>query len=59
MGPLKKSLECQAAVRSTIKPLKLGINSNNVDAFAKILTMAKQKFRPTRFGGFPGAKAYI
>jgi hypothetical protein len=21
--------------------------------------MAKQKFRPTRLGGFPGAKAYI
>jgi hypothetical protein len=29
------------------------------DAFAKTLTMAKQKFRPTRLGGFSGAKAYI
>jgi hypothetical protein len=29
------------------------------DAFAKALTMAKQKFRPTRLGGFSGAKAYI
>jgi hypothetical protein len=28
------------------------------DAFTK-LTMAKQKFRPTRLGGFSGAKAYI
>jgi hypothetical protein len=24
-----------------------------------LITMAKQKFRPTRFGGFSGAKAYI
>jgi putative protease len=29
------------------------------DAFAKIQRMAKQKFRPTRPGGFSGAKAYI
>jgi len=29
------------------------------DAFAKTLTMAKHKFRPTRFGGFSGAKAYF
>jgi hypothetical protein len=29
------------------------------DAFAKIRRMAKQKFRPTRLGGFSGAKAYI
>jgi hypothetical protein len=28
------------------------------DAFAKTLTMAKQKFRPARLGGFSGAKAY-
>jgi hypothetical protein len=30
----------------------------NHDAFAKIRGMAKQKFRPTRLGGFSGAKAY-
>jgi hypothetical protein len=24
-----------------------------------LITMAKQKFRPTRLGGFSGAKAYI
>jgi hypothetical protein len=29
------------------------------DAFAKTMTMAKQKFRPTRLGGFSGTKAYI
>jgi hypothetical protein len=29
------------------------------DAFAKTFGMAKQKFRPTRPGGFSGAKAYI
>ena len=29
------------------------------DAFAKNNKMAKQKFRPTRPGGFSGAKAYI
>ena len=29
------------------------------DAFAKTQRMAKQKFRPTRNGGFSGAKAYI
>jgi len=29
------------------------------DAFAKKLEMVKQKFRPTRLGGFSGAKAYI
>jgi hypothetical protein len=31
----------------------------NIDAFAKTHKMAKQKFRPTRLGGFSGAKAYI
>ena len=30
-----------------------------VDALAKKNWMAKQKFRPTRLGGFSGAKAYI
>jgi len=30
-----------------------------VDALAKTHWMAKQKFRPTRLGGFSGAKAYI
>jgi len=30
-----------------------------IDAFPKIHGMAKQKFRPTRLGGFSGAKAYI
>lgn len=29
------------------------------DAFAKDIEMAKQKVRPTRLGGFSGAKAYI
>jgi hypothetical protein len=29
------------------------------DAFAKTQKMAKQKFIPTRLGGFSGAKAYI
>jgi hypothetical protein len=29
------------------------------DAFAKNQGMAKQKFRPTRLGGFSGSKAYI
>jgi hypothetical protein len=29
------------------------------DAFAKTHRMAKQKFRPTRLGGFSGVKAYI
>jgi hypothetical protein len=28
----------------------------NFDAFAKAQEMAKQKFRPTRLGGFSGAK---
>jgi hypothetical protein len=32
---------------------------NFVDVFAKNQRMAKQKFRPTRLGGFSGAKAYI
>jgi hypothetical protein len=36
-----------------------GAMTTNYDAFAKTLTMAKQKFRPTRLGGFSGAKAYI
>jgi hypothetical protein len=31
----------------------------NFDTFAKTLTMAKQKFRPTRLGVFSGTKAYI
>jgi hypothetical protein len=30
-----------------------------IDAFAKTRRMAKQNFRPTRLGGFSGAKAYI
>jgi hypothetical protein len=30
-----------------------------IDAFAKTRGMAKQKIRPTRLGGFSGAKAYI
>jgi hypothetical protein len=30
-----------------------------VEALAKNQRMAKQKFRPTRLGGFSGAKAYI
>jgi hypothetical protein len=29
------------------------------DALAKIHRMAKQKFRPTRLGGFSGTKAYV
>jgi len=29
------------------------------DVFTKKHEMAKQKFRPTRLGGFSGAKAYI
>jgi hypothetical protein len=29
------------------------------DALAKTYRMAKQKFRPTRLGGFSGMKAYI
>jgi hypothetical protein len=29
------------------------------DAFAKTHKMAMQKIRPTRLGGFSGAKAYI
>jgi hypothetical protein len=32
---------------------------SNFDAFANIITMAKQKFRPARLGGFSGTKAYI
>jgi hypothetical protein len=37
------------------------VNSYGImgDAFAKTHGMAKQKFRPTRLGGFSGAKAYI
>jgi hypothetical protein len=31
----------------------------NLDALAKALEMAKQKFRPTRLSGFLGAKAYM
>jgi len=31
----------------------------SVDAFAKNCEMAKQKFCPTRLGGFSGVKAYI
>jgi hypothetical protein len=30
-----------------------------IDGVAKIFRMAKQKFRPTRLGGFSGTKAYI
>jgi hypothetical protein len=33
--------------------------ANLFDALAKTQRMAKQKFRPTRPGGFSGAKAYI
>jgi hypothetical protein len=33
--------------------------SVTLDALAKTQKMAKQKFRPTRPGGFSGAKAYI
>jgi len=29
------------------------------DSFAKNYKMAKQKFRPTRLGGFSGVKAYM
>jgi len=36
-----------------------GIQTSSLDAFAKTHKMAKQKFRPTRLGGFSGAKAYI
>jgi hypothetical protein len=35
------------------------LRSINQDALAKTDWMAKQKFRPTRPGGFSGAKAYI
>jgi hypothetical protein len=35
------------------------MNRITFEAFAKIHGMAKQKFRPTRLGGFSGAKAYI
>jgi hypothetical protein len=38
-------------------PWRIAVNKD--DAFAKIHKMAKQKFRPTRLGGFSGAKAYI
>jgi hypothetical protein len=40
---------------------QMRIRDNQVisDAFAKTRKMAKQKFRPTRLGGFSGAKAYI
>jgi hypothetical protein len=31
----------------------------NDAGFAETRRMAKQKFRPTRLGGFSGAKAYI
>jgi hypothetical protein len=43
-------------------PRRASLDGNillNYDAFAKIQRMAKQKFRPTRPGGFSGAKAYI
>jgi hypothetical protein len=30
-----------------------------IDGLAKTHKMAKQKFRPTRLGGFSGVKAYI
>jgi hypothetical protein len=35
------------------------IENSIFDAFAKTHGMAKQKFRPTRLGGFSGTKAYI
>jgi hypothetical protein len=35
------------------------LDINKLHAFAKTHGMAKQKFRPTRLGGFSGAKAYI
>jgi hypothetical protein len=39
--------------------MEIGNNLAKVDALAKTQRMAKQKFRPTRHGGFSGAKAYI
>jgi len=41
--------------------LVVGKNQKTIrsDAFAKTHGMAKQKFRPTRLGGFSGTKAYI
>jgi hypothetical protein len=43
-----------------IAPLeKISFSLPKTDAFAKTHKMAKQKFRPTRLGGFSGAKAYI
>jgi hypothetical protein len=35
------------------------ITDSKINAFAKNHKMAKQKFRPTRPGGFSGAKAYM
>jgi hypothetical protein len=44
---------------STIARLAFGAFCLAIHSFAKTLTMAKQKFRPTRLGVFLGAKAYI
>jgi len=41
------------------KSAKILLMSYIYDAFAKNLERAKQKFRPTRPGGFSGVKAYI
>jgi hypothetical protein len=41
----------QGITKISVKPL--------LDAFAKNHKMAKQKFRPTRPGGFSGAKTYM
>jgi hypothetical protein len=53
-------------LRGFVRPLFLAAIGNEksalevtFDAFAKTYTMAKQKFRPTRLGGFSGTKAYI
>jgi len=40
-------------------PIMLKISSIKFDVLATSIEMAKQKFRPTRLGGFSGAKAYI
>ena len=52
------NLDC-VLVRYPGVPPGRSTDADKQDVFAKTHKMAKQKFRPTRLGGFSGAKAYI
>jgi hypothetical protein len=49
-------MPCKSGIGGQDAPAK---NRTKLDAFEKTRRMAKEKFRPARPVGFPGAKTYV